>query len=169
MSESEYCDRTFENGEQYVAHLRNDHYHDLGRIDKQRVDTQETTNRLSTGLTALALVGPVVVAGAAYAFVSSGRGGGGQALSLTYPGCGEYCAACPRCPDILANATAEIPGVSGAKFVANQTHNATAVINFRPNRTSVAEITQTSPFPGCCDDPAVVAHRSTHRGAKATA
>lgn len=77
MSECEYCDRTFESDAQYIAHLRDEHYDDLGRIDKQRVDaqfeTRKTTNRLSTGLTALVLVALVVVAGAGYVFVSGGE------------------------------------------------------------------------------------------------
>lgn len=78
MPDCEYCNTTFQNEEPYLEHLRDQHYKELGRIDRSRVDRLETDEGTNTWLSmaAVALTGLILLGGVFFLFTNGGATGG---------------------------------------------------------------------------------------------
>lgn len=84
MPACNYCERRFEDEESYLEHLAEQHYEELGRIDKRRVtDAEESGSSLPLSIGPLALVSVIGLAAAIVAYLLFfGAGSGGEAASL---------------------------------------------------------------------------------------
>lgn len=192
-STCDYCEQAFSDDDAYLAHLRDEHYDELGRLDKHRVDDRSEQGRLFKQwkpVTGIVLVVLAVIAVGGYFALGTSLSGGfdgqptvngtkttagqqpaqlemamsgtfakqGTALNMRMacPRCGEYCKACPSCDNTFAKAVAEMPGVFGAKFTANEPSQSAIKIEYDPEQTSIKKIqqkiTSTPPYQGCCDD-----------------
>lgn len=78
MEECDYCDDTFPDERRYLQHLESEHYNELGRIDRRRVDgpADDDTTPLSTYLLFGGLV--VVVLAAMYFALTAGNSADGS-------------------------------------------------------------------------------------------
>lgn len=78
MPECTYCEQTFADDEAYLAHLAEDHYDELGRIDTHRVDAfgADTKSRRIPPrlLIVIVIVNILLLAGIVFALTSVGEG-----------------------------------------------------------------------------------------------
>lgn len=63
VPDCDYCDAQFEDEDAYLGHLESEHYGELSRIDRRRVDEHTEDSGPSTGQVAAMAVGAVVVIG----------------------------------------------------------------------------------------------------------
>lgn len=81
MIQCEYCSTTVADDENaYIEHLRDEHYEDLGRIDRRRVDSREAADGTRSPLTlgTVAVIGLLLLGGG---YVLFAGGSGSQASS----------------------------------------------------------------------------------------
>jgi hypothetical protein len=85
MPDCEYCGESFAGEDQYLHHLHDEHYDELGNIDRRRVDDAvgDDDGGIPTG--PLAVVGVVLAAALIVGyvvFVAGGNGGGGDGATV---------------------------------------------------------------------------------------
>jgi len=78
VPDCDYCEEVFEDEGAYLGHLEDEHYDELSRIDRRRVDERDTGSDVSTGQL---VIGAVLVSGvlllAAFYLFNGGLGLGG--------------------------------------------------------------------------------------------
>lgn len=86
MEECDYCGATFDDGEAHLRHLRDEHYDELGRIDRRRVEDLEGDGvNVDPGPVVIALVVGVAAAVVAYVvFFVGGSSGSVDAAQTPY-------------------------------------------------------------------------------------
>lgn len=79
MPSCDYCDGEFEDEEAYLDHLEAEHYDELDRIDRRRVDDAGEDSGMDTRVLGAVVVAVLLVGGGgAYALMSGGGGGGAE-------------------------------------------------------------------------------------------
>lgn len=94
MPDCDYCDAEFDSDDAYLDHMATDHYEELSRIDRRRVDERETESGLSTDQLAIAgVLGAIVLLGLGFVLLNGGLpgsdGGGGDGTPTPTPQEGE--------------------------------------------------------------------------------
>ncbi|MDY7083393.1 MAG: hypothetical protein SXQ77_13565 [Halobacteria archaeon] len=88
MESCDYCDKSFEAEDEYLKHLDKNHYDELNRIEKRRVDNamEEEDGGIGFGTVAvLAVIGVGIVVAVYFVFVGGGSESSGSGGSITQP------------------------------------------------------------------------------------
>lgn len=80
VPDCDYCGRSFDAEDAYLEHLAEEHYEDLGRIDRRRVDSafadSDETSQQTVLVAAAAVLGLLIILGGAFLLFGGGGGGG---------------------------------------------------------------------------------------------
>lgn len=85
MPECRYCSESFDDDEAYLDHLAAEHYDELGRIDRRRVDQRESDGLPTLPLVAGAVIILIIGAAGVVAFGGGGQGGDSGDAQLPSP------------------------------------------------------------------------------------